>query len=645
MQLRSLPHQRKMSILAGVLLAMLLGALDATIVGPAMPQIVQELGGMALLAWVFTIYSLTSTIAIPIVGKLSDLYGRKWFYLAGIGIFIVGSALSGAAGEGWLDTVLFGMRPMMQLIVFRGIQGIGGGMMMANAMAIIGDLFEPRERARYQGLTGAVFALASVFGPAVGGWLTDSVSWRWIFYINLPFGLLALVVLVMTMPKPQVGQQHRIDWWGASALSAGLVPLLLALNWGGAEYAWSSVTIVGLLAAAAVLLVAFVLRERRASEPILDMRLFADRSFSASMAVLFLSGVGMFGSIMFLPTFMQLVQGRSASSSGALLMPMMFGMVGASVATGQLIARTGRYKSYGLAGLAVATVGMFMLSRLSVDSGQIFVIASMVLVGGGIGVTMPLFTIALQSQFRDRIGEVTGALQFFRSIGGTVGVALLGGVMNAQMRSTLGAKVGEQGLPQLEILWAEGAQPGPFSEKGLDALLTKYAAALPDGGEKVFSDFMHGLKVIVDGAIPKSFDPSSVLNTELLKLVGRLIEGIEAQLPAQTATDLGLSASWTQLVFDLKLALTAGVTHAFLYGAIMLGLAFFAMMLVREVPLAAKPQLDTAAKIGTELLAEEAVQPVEHEPTVVGRAGEVADEAGDADGSAAGDTESGANRP
>ena len=443
MHLRDLPHGRKLAILSGVLLAMLLGALDATIVGPAMPTIVRELGGMALLSWVFTIYSLTSTITIPIVGKLSDLYGRKWFYLGGITLFLAGSALSGAAGEPWLNSIFTSLtgapQPMFQLILFRGIQGIGGGAMMANGMAIIGDLFEARERARYQGLMGAVFGLASVLGPPLGGWLTDTFSWRWIFYINIPIGIVALVVLATTMPRPEPGQQHRVDWWGAAALTAGLVPLLLALNWGGSVYAWNSPTILGLLAFAALALVAFVFRELRASEPILDMTLFTDRSFSASMTVLFLSGVGMFGAIMFLPTFMQVVQGRSASSSGSLLMPMLLAMIGSSIATGQLISRTGRYKVFGLLGMGAAAVGMFLLSQLAPETSNLVLATEMVLLGLGIGATMPLFTISLQSQFPARMGEVTGAMQFFRSIGGTVGVALLGGIMNATFAAGAGA--------------------------------------------------------------------------------------------------------------------------------------------------------------------------------------------------------------
>lgn len=622
MQLRELPHQRKMSILYAVLLAMLLGALDGTIVGPAMPTIVQELGGMSLLAWVFTIYSLTSTIAIPIVGKLSDLYGRKWFFLSGIAVFLLGSGLSGASGEAWLNhifTTLTGAaNPMLQLIAFRGIQGVGGGMMMANAMAIIGDLFEPRERARYQGLTGAVFGFASVFGPAVGGWLTDQLSWRWIFYINVPFGIAALVALVLVMPRPEGGQQHRVDWWGATALAAGLVPLLLALNWGGADYAWTSPMIIGLLAAAAVALGVFIAIELRASEPILDIRLFKDRSFSASMGVLFLTGVGMFGSIMFLPTFMQIVQGRTASSSGALLTPMMVSMIGASILTGQVIARTGKYKIMGLVGLAVAAAGMYLLSLLHVDSTQTFVIATMIMIGAGIGVTMPLFMISLQSQFRDRIGEVTGAVQFFRSIGGTVGVALLGGVMNASMRSNLAEKIGDTGAPALKMLWATSPQPGPFSPVGIKALLAKFADKLPSGGEKLFTDFIGNLKTIVDGSIPKNFDPNDVLNTTMLDSVGKVVKAVETQLPAAAAAKLGLVHAWDGIVYDLKLALTAGVSHAFLYGAVMLAIAFFVMLFVREVPLSGKPHLDTAAEIGTELLAEEVVQPADHEPVIVG---------------------------
>jgi len=563
MYLRNLPHRRKMYILGGVLLAMLLGALDGTIVGPAMPTIVRELGGMAMLSWVFTIYSLTSTITIPIVGKLSDLYGRKWFYLGGIVVFLIGSALSGAAGEPWLNSIFRSIsgseNPMLQLIVFRGLQGFGGGAMMANAMAIIGDLFSPRERGRYQGLTGGVFGLASVFGPMLGGWFTDTLSWRWIFYINIPLGLLALVALMLVMPRPETGQQHRIDWWGAGALTVGLVPLLLALSWGGSEYAWGSSMIIGLLIVAAIALAAFCAREFRAAEPILDIRLFADRGFSASMIVLFLSGVGMFGTIMFLPTFMQVVLGRSASNSGALLTPLMVAMISASIITGQLMSRTGRYKAYGIAGLAVSAIGMFMLSQIGVDTTNTTMAIDMALVGLGLGVTMPLFTISLQSQFQNRIGEVTGAMQFFRSIGGTVGVALLGGVMNASLASELES-----------LVTAQKAAFGPAFET-----FAKLAE-----------------------------NPAVLLNAGAL-------EAIAAKLPPEMAP---LFASFTG---DLKLAVSTGIATAFMWGFVMLALSFVAMRFVREVPLTSGPRLESAAEVGVELLAEEALIPAADEPAVL----------------------------
>lgn len=537
-----------MYVLAGVLLAMLLGALEATIVGPAMPHIVSELHGAAHLAWVFTVYSLTSTVAIPIVGKLSDLYGRKWFYIGGIVVFVIGSALSGSAVS------------MSWLIVARGVQGVGGGMMMANGMAVIGDLFEPRERARYQGLMGATFALASVVGAPIGGFLTDNASWRWIFFINLPLGLAALAVLMLALPRPEQGLRHAIDWWGSSALVLGLVPLLLALNWGGSEYGWTSPIILGLVALSLGALAVFVFLERRAAEPIIDIALFADRSFRASTLTLLFSGSGMFGSIMFVPLYLQFARGASAASSAFVLLPMTLGMVSASIVTGQLIARTGRYKLYGVVGLAVATAGMFSLSQVSLTTPRALVGVFTALIGAGVGVTMPLFTIALQAQFPERIGEVTAAVQFFRSIGGTVGVALLGGVLNASFTRGFSGRVSEK-----------AAAWGAASD-----IVKQAARRAPE-----------------------------LLNESAYSSVTRALGGVSDEALATFVT-------------AVRGALASAVGTSFAIATVLMGLAWLAFLAVREVPLAMKPSLDTPAEVGTELLAEEAVQPAEHEPTVMG---------------------------
>ncbi len=417
-------------VLPGLLLGMLLAALDQTIVGTAMPRVIAELRGLEHYAWVFTAYMLTSTVTVPLYGKLSDIYGRRTFFLFGMAVFLLGSALSGMA------------QTMTQLIVFRAIQGLGGGALFPIAIAIVGDLFPPAERGKWQGLFAAVFGFSAIIGPSLGGWITDHWGWRWVFYVNMPIGALALLTTGLTMPKLASGRQHRVDYLGAALLVAGVTPLLLALSWGGTQYPWDSVQILGLFAVSLVLLAWFVVVELRSPEPILDLRLFRNRVYTPTLLAAFLIAIGMFGTILYLPLFVQAVLGRTATNSGAVLTPMMLAFVVSSVVGGQLLSRTGRYKALAIGTVALAVVGMFLLSRMDTSTSNATVVRNMVVLGLGIGTTMSLFTIVVQNAFPpERLGEVTSALTFFRSIGGTVGAAVLGTVMSNRFQSELATRI------------------------------------------------------------------------------------------------------------------------------------------------------------------------------------------------------------
>ncbi|MES2203215.1 MAG: MDR family MFS transporter [Patescibacteria group bacterium] len=410
----------KASAMLGAMLAMLLAALDQTIVSTALPKIVGELHGLEHLSWVFTAYMLASVITVPLYGKLSDIHGRRFFYLFGIAIFLVGSALSGTA------------QSMLELILYRGVQGIGAGAIMVNSFSIVGDLFSPRERGRWQGLIGAMWGLSSIIGPLLGGWITDTASWRWIFYINIPLGLIAFGVIYWLLPKiVHHRQEHPVDYLGAGLLACVLLPFLLAVVWGGSTYPWLSPLILGLFALSAVLLAAFLWVESRAEDPILPLRFFRNRAFSGSVAAVFFSSCGMFGAIVFLPLFAQNVIGLSATNSGLVLTPLLLGAVIASAVSGQIISRTGRYKWIIIGGMAVAAVGMYLLSMLSAQTGYWELAGKMVVTGLGMGVSFSAFNIVVQNAFEARyLGVVTATTQLFRSVGGTVGTALLGGLFN-----------------------------------------------------------------------------------------------------------------------------------------------------------------------------------------------------------------------
>jgi EmrB/QacA subfamily drug resistance transporter len=385
-----LSHRAILVVFSGLMLGMLLAALDQTIISTALPTIVGELGGLDHLSWVVTAYLLTSTVSVPLYGKLSDLYGRRIVFQAAIAIFLVGSVLSGAA------------QSMGQLIFFRGIQGTGAGGIFATAMAIIGDIVPPRQRGKYQGFIGAVFAFASVVGPLAGGFFVDGPGWRWVFYINAPLGAVALVVTSTALRFPFQTHPHKVDYLGAALLVSGVSALLLVTVWGGNEFAWSSPLILGLSAAGVALLVLFAWWETRAAEPILPLRLFRNDILTTSLVLGFLMGFAMFGTIVFLPVYLQAVTGASATDSGLLLLPLMFGIVITSIGSGRMITATGRYKIFPIAGNAFMALGLFLLSTMDRTTPRWESSLWMFLVGAGIGLVMQVLVIAAQNAVAHR---------------------------------------------------------------------------------------------------------------------------------------------------------------------------------------------------------------------------------------------------
>jgi EmrB/QacA subfamily drug resistance transporter len=456
-----------LAVLPGLLLAILLAMLDNMIVSTAMPRIVGDLHGLAHLPWVVTAYVLGTTVSTPLWGKIGDLYGRKGVFLTSIVIFLIGSALSGAS------------HTMTQLIGFRALQGLGAGGLIVGAMAIIGDLVPPRERGRYQGYMAGMMAVAMVAGPLAGGYITDHLNWRWAFYVNLPLGAIALVLLAVRLRLPKYRTEHRIDWLGAGLLAVAITALVLITTWGGHDYAWLSWQVLGLAGLAAVMLAIFLVIERRAAEPVLSLSLFRNRNFTLSVLIGFLLGFAMFGAISYLPLYQQTVQGASATNSGLLLLPMMAGLLTTSLVAGQLITRTGKYKIFPILGGVIMVAGMVLLSTMGVTTSKTQTALFMAVLGLGMGFLMQTTMLISQNSVTVKdLGVASSAATFFRSIGGSFGVSLAGAIFNRTLTDDIAGRLGPAAASRLS------------SGGGLSGLTSAQLKSMPS---TVVSALLHGI--------------------------------------------------------------------------------------------------------------------------------------------------------
>jgi EmrB/QacA subfamily drug resistance transporter len=503
--------------MAGVLMAVFLASLDQTVVGTAIPRIVTDLGGFDRFTWITTAYIVASITFVPIVGRLSDLYGRKVFFIGGILLFLVGSVLAGAS------------QTMNQLIAARAVQGIGGGAMMALAFTAVADLFAPRDRGKYTGYVAGVYGFSSLIGPVLGGLITDNLSWHWIFYINVPLGSAVIFLFIRFFPNVRPAKRkHRLDYPGMALLIAAVISLLVGLSLAGVEYAWRSPQIIGALLLAAITAIAFIVVERRAADPIMPQSIFADRIVSISLAATFLTGFAMFGTIIFIPLFFQAVLGTSATSSGSFLTPMMLSMVIAATLSGQALSRFGgHYRIQGLIGFAIFLVGLVFTSQMTPDTSFLEAVVYITVAGFGVGITYPCFSISVQNAVPAQLlGAATSATQFFRQIGGALGLAVLGSFMTAR-----------------------------FQTRALDALPAGVETAVPG----------RQLNELVE-------NPQALVNPEALDNLRESISGQNEQL-------LG------QLLDSLRSVLSASISDVFLVVTVAVAIAFAIVIFLPESPL------------------------------------------------------------
>lgn len=537
----------KFIVMAGTLLGLFTAAMDQTVVGTSMPRIIADLGGFGLFSWVGTGFMLASTATVPVIGKLTDIFGRKPFYMAGIFILLLGSALSGRAQN------------VEQLIAFRVIQGLGAGMIMGIAFAVVADVFTPAERGRWSGLMSGVFASASVLGPLIGGTLTDHASWRWVFYVNIPMGGVALLVLLLGMPNIRPNRDARLDYRGIVILLATVVPMLLALSWAGSRYDWVSVQVIGLLSWALAGIVIFTYAELRTNEPLLPMFLFKNRIFLVSALVTLVSGFAMMGSLFYIPLFVQGVIGSSATNSGFVTMPMMIAMAIASAISGQLMSRFGKYRVLGVVGLLVMVGGMYMLSQMDVNATLMDARIAMVVFGIGLGTSMPLFMLAVQNVVPYRVmGVSTSTIQFLRSVGGTMGVAVMFSLIQSQYHSGLQANIPEPVQSQPQLMSAIN-DPQFLLNKDASSQIEQVFLALPQGGAQLFQQTIEGVKVSLAGGISDAFFVSV-----FVMLAAVLIGAFMKEVPLRKVHFVGADGEFAPEVTDLaEVPSTVGAAPAF----------------------------------------------------------------------------------
>ncbi|HBN15353.1 MAG: MDR family MFS transporter [Pseudomonadota bacterium] len=506
-------QQRRISLIA-ILVVFMLGALDMTILSTATPTIVADLNGLELYAWVTTAYMLSSTVLVPIFGKLGDMYGRKRILLWGISIFLAGSVLCGMSGE-------FGVLPllgdgMMQLIIFRAVKGVGGAALFTSAIGIVADLYPPMKRAKFMGLFGAIFALASLIGPTIGGLLTDHASgvwfghpiagWRWVFYANLPLGLIALYMVAKKMPTLNNHQGGKIDYLGASLLLLVFIPFLLALTWGGNRYAWDSAQLLGMFALSAVSLIAFIAVESRTPDAVMPLDLFKSRVFVFANLSSFILGMAFMGAVMFMPLYMQVVLGVDATGSGFAMLPLMGGLMFTSILSGRLVSKSGKYKAYMVGGVIILVAGVYLLTRLDASSTLMQLNIAMVVVGLGLGPSQSLINLIVQSAFPiAKIGVATSSTQFFRQVGNTVGVAIFGAVMVSSLATELPRQLPQMAGSGASMNMSQAQSSAMNPQAVQDMVRARFDAYTPTVEQAFAGDRSAASEVVGNPLLPDEF--------------------------------------------------------------------------------------------------------------------------------------------